>query len=73
MNVDTRKKSLKLYNSSCSPPLAVSPFFGADWGFGSSFGSFPLVFSSREVAGLPSPDLGDLHGSGIGLAGSIGT
>jgi len=63
----------KLYNSSCTPSLAVSPFFGTDGGSGSSFASFTSLFPpSREVAGLPSPDLGDLHGSGIGLAGSIG-
>jgi len=64
---------LELYNSSRKVSPIDSPFFGADQRFGTSFASFPLFFSSREVAGLPSPDLGDLHGAGIGLIGSIGT
>lgn len=71
--VKPRLDIYSLYNSSRTAPPVVSPFVGADRGFGSSFASFSLFVSFRELAGLPSPDFGDLHGSGIGLVGSIGT
>ena len=63
----------KHYRSSRTASLDVSPLLGAEWELDPSFASFLLSLSSREVAGLPSPDLGDLHGAGIGLIGSMGT
>ena len=67
------KCQIKHYSSSRPLSLNVCPFFGADRGLDSSFASVSLFFAPFEAAGLPSPDLGDLHGSGIGLVGSMGT